>query len=258
MLIASGNVDLAKLFNGIIKMSRDETKKHEFNRNDREFLHSDGWGIAYLDNKNNWIMHKSTGPIFMDPKIKQLQKVKTRLAIIHARRATQGTNKPENTHPFIYNDYKRGKFVFCHNGSMKGDIHFSAKYQLQGKTDSEKLFYAVLTELENNDPFTSMKNVLRRNNDCKGTNLIFVTPNKSYVTVKENLRPKYYQMQLGTSKDLVVVSSEKLTSLSDLRWQALNPGSFVEIENKKADYKLKKNIKFTPSDKIKSLGSSPD
>lgn len=258
MLIASGNVDLAKLFQGMINMARDETKRHEFNRNNREFLHGDGWGIAYLDKNNKWIIHKSIKPVFLDPKIKQLQNVKTKLAIIHARRATQGTNKLENTHPFYYKDHIGSEFIFCHNGNMRGDIHFSAKYKMNGKTDSEKLFYAVLTELENNDAFTSMRNVLRRNNLCKGTNLILITKNKSYVAVKENVRPKYYQMQLGVGENMTVISSEKLSNLINFKWQVLNPGSFVEIENKTKNYSLRKGIKFTPTDKISSLGSSPD
>jgi len=249
MLIASGNVNLSQLFDGIIAMASDQTKLHGFNKNKGlgSFQHLDGWGIAYLDENDNWILRKSTKPILNDPLVEELREVKTKLAIIHARKGSKGGRVVNNNHPFQYNNY-----TFCHNGHIRNPIKYNKKYHPLGDTDSERLFYAIISNLnEQRNNFTqAIGKTLRQNNYCKGSNLVFANKEDSYIAIKENTRPEYYNMCLGKNKDQVIVSSEILANIPGLKWEELPSGSLVRIINKTGKHYVTRNLKFTP---LKSL-----
>jgi len=249
MLIASGNVNLSQLFDSIINMALDKTITHEFNKNKGQgsFQHLDGWGIAYLDENDNWVTEKSIKPIPEDPLVNELRNIKTKLAIIHARKGSKGNRSTKNTHPFKYNDY-----AFCHNGHVRNPIRYNKSYKPQGETDSEKLFYAIISNLnkKENNLTEAISKVLRENNYCKGTNIIFSTKNDSYIAVKENTRPSYYHMFVGKTKDTVIVSSEVIANLKDYKWAELDAGSLVRIINKTGKHYVTRNLTFTP---LKSL-----
>ena len=117
--------------------------------------HPHGWGIAYyLTDQHNPHMVKSIEAAFSDDRFSRVSEFLTSNAVIaHVRKATVGDLTLENTHPFEFEGW-----TFCHNGTIFGFREFEEVVReriaprflphIAGTTDSEVLFYAVLTALE--------------------------------------------------------------------------------------------------------------
>lgn len=115
--------------------------------------HSDGWGVAYYVAGAPHIV--KTPQAAIDCKIfhKVSGIVSSQTVLAHIRRATLGINSILNTHPFQY-----GNWVFAHNGHIKGfsrcrnalleGIAPELKRFILGKTDSEVIFYYLLSRLQ--------------------------------------------------------------------------------------------------------------
>lgn len=81
-----------------------------------------------------------------------LEGVKTDCALMHARRPTVGDFRSENTHPFRYR-----RWLFAHTGTidrfeairdgLRNAVHGFLLRNIRGQTDSELLFYVVLSFL---------------------------------------------------------------------------------------------------------------
>ncbi len=120
--------------------------------NQSEF-HPDGWGVAYyLDNTPHII--KSPKSAITDSLFKKVSGVvSSKTVIAHLRKATEGQIDILNCHPFQY-----GKWVFAHNGNIKNFSKVKDQFLklmdrkylrfLLGDTDSEVLFYVLLTFLK--------------------------------------------------------------------------------------------------------------
>jgi predicted glutamine amidotransferase len=118
--------------------------------------HPHGWGIAYyLSGETSPHEVRSVNAAFSDERFRRVSEFLTANAVVaHVRKATVGDLTPENTHPFHW-----GGWTFCHNGTLFG--YSQIKDQLRerlnprfhdcivGSTDSEMLFYLVLSALEN-------------------------------------------------------------------------------------------------------------
>src|SRR5438477_7603822 len=72
--------------------------------------HADGWGVAlYAD---DWSIHRGTACAARCTRFDAIADAATaRLVIAHVRKKTVGPTSLANTHPF-----RRGRFVFAHNG----------------------------------------------------------------------------------------------------------------------------------------------
>ena len=117
--------------------------------------HPHGWGIAYyLSGESEPRQVKSVTAAFTDERFTRVSEFLTSHAVVaHVRKATVGDLGLENTHPFHW----RG-WTFCHNGTVfgfrqiegqiRGLIHPRFVEQIRGTTDSETLFYVVLSALE--------------------------------------------------------------------------------------------------------------
>ncbi len=113
----------------------------------------DGWGVAYyLDNTPHII--KSAQAAINDTLFERVSGiVSSKTVLAHIRKATKGENTILNCHPFQF-----GQWVFAHNGNIKEFAKcrdqllagVDRKYQryLLGETDSELMFYFLLTKLE--------------------------------------------------------------------------------------------------------------
>lgn len=113
-------------------------------------VHSDGWGIAFFENKGV--------RQFLDPEpsatsaIAEFVKnypIKSKNVIAHIRKATQGVVSLENTHPFqreLWGHY----WVFAHNGNLE-NFHpeLEGDFIPVGNTDSEKIFCWIMQCLRN-------------------------------------------------------------------------------------------------------------
>jgi glutamine amidotransferase len=112
--------------------------------------HPHGWGLAVSDGGRRWDVHRATGCAKDDARFHALaMEARGRLLVAHIRNRTVGLSSLENTHPF-----RRGRWVFAHNGTLPDtaplDLHTSAerRRQIQGQTDSERLFAFLLTFLD--------------------------------------------------------------------------------------------------------------
>jgi len=124
--------------------------------------HPDGWGVAYyhLDTPH---LIKSEQTALHDSLFNRISGlVSSQTVLAHIRNATLGEINLINTHPFQF-----GPWTFAHNGNIKG---FSEKRErilsavapelrrfILGNTDSELIFYFLLTKL-------SEKNLLTKKN----------------------------------------------------------------------------------------------
>lgn len=115
--------------------------------------HPDGWGVAYYLLNSPHLM-KSAKSALKDTLFKKVSGVvSSETVVAHIRKTTVGENNILNTHPFQF-----GKWVFAHNGNIsnfdkvKPDlvarIHPSFRRFILGETDSEVIFYFLLSHLD--------------------------------------------------------------------------------------------------------------
>ncbi|MCX5744792.1 MAG: class II glutamine amidotransferase [Proteobacteria bacterium] len=111
--------------------------------------HPDGWGIA-LRAADDWVVHRGTACAARCERYAELvDAAESRLLVAHIRQKTRGETKLANTHPF-----RRGAFVFAHNGTVTDTAPLVAHSsparlaEIEGETDSERLFAFVLTHLD--------------------------------------------------------------------------------------------------------------
>ena len=114
--------------------------------------HPDGWGVAYYREGAPHLL-KSTRTALECSLFQRVSGVVTSETVVaHLRRATQGELSLINTHPFQY-----GPWVFAHNGNIKAfamvrprllaAIASELRAFILGETDSELIFYLILTHL---------------------------------------------------------------------------------------------------------------
>lgn len=109
--------------------------------------HRDGWGVA-LRTADDWMIHRSTTCAADCARFNELGG-EARLVVAHVRQKTVGPTAIANTHPF-----RRGTFVFAHNGTIKDVAALIARSsperlaQIEGDTDSERLFAFVMTHID--------------------------------------------------------------------------------------------------------------
>jgi len=114
--------------------------------------HPDGWGVAYYREGAPHLL-KSTRTALECSLFQRVSGVVTSETVVaHLRKATQGALSVLNTHPFQY-----GPWVFAHNGNIKAfgsvrprllaAIAPELRTFILGETDSELIFYLILTHL---------------------------------------------------------------------------------------------------------------
>lgn len=243
MLIAVGNIEMNKIIDGTIAMAKDQNQQHEFNHNKQgSWTHADGWGIAYLKD-NQWIINKSTKAIYEDESIKHFRNIKTNAVIMHVRKKSVGETKPENTHPFHENSINIGEFIFCHNGTINNNLNYSPEFSAKGQTDSEKLFYSILTNLKEKKMVDAVRNSLKKIDSISGTNLILANSESSLIAAKKSNHPKYFQMSLGKKEDCIIISSEVLPKIEQIQWHSIEEGSIITLNHKTLQFVVHKEIK---------------
>jgi len=113
--------------------------------------HKDGWGVVQFDetpthHRDVCALHASEAFLTLT------RSLRSKNLLAHIREASVGGAHPDNTHPFA-----NGPWVFCHNGTVRGfdqnpkpmDALIDPVWRphIKGETDSERCFYAFLTEL---------------------------------------------------------------------------------------------------------------
>ena len=121
--------------------------------------HSDGWGIAFFEDRACRLLIDSA-PSINSPVADLVRSypIKSLNVIAHIRKATQGEVNLENCHPFVRELWGR-HWVFAHNGNLVDFAHDAdSVYQPVGTTDSELAFCALLQKLRDAHPQASAKN----------------------------------------------------------------------------------------------------
>lgn len=123
-------------------------------RGGRTDHHSDGWGIAFFEDKG---VH-----LFLDDQASadsplaafiRHYPIKSMNVVSHIRKATQGDVSLANTHPFkreLWGHY----WIFAHNGNLENlpKLPSSARFQPIGTTDSERAFCWLMDQLAQKFP----------------------------------------------------------------------------------------------------------
>jgi glutamine amidotransferase len=114
--------------------------------------HPDGWGVAYYM-ANTPHLIRSTQSAIEDNLFKKISGIVTSHTVVaHIRKATKGNLNILNTHPFQF-----GPWIFAHNGNIR-DFQTTRPRLMQlinpmlqkfllGETDSEVIFYIILSEI---------------------------------------------------------------------------------------------------------------
>ncbi len=125
--------------------------------------HPDGWGVAYYVDGAPHVT-RSPAHALGDALFHRVSGVvSSETVLAHVRKATQGAHTVLNCHPFQY-----GRWVFAHNGDVPGfsEHHRDALLRevsprlrrfVLGETDSEVIFFMLLTRLEATGPLGEKK-----------------------------------------------------------------------------------------------------
>lgn len=115
--------------------------------------HPDGWGVAYYIDGAPHVTKSASGAVDCALFRRVSGIVASETVLAHVRRATCGPLTVLNSHPFQY-----GRWVFAHNGdvpelarvkdALEDAIAPRLRRFILGDTDSERLFFLFLTELE--------------------------------------------------------------------------------------------------------------
>lgn len=115
--------------------------------------HPDGWGIGWFVDDDAYVIKSSNAAHASDRFERASTVLTSHTFLVHVRRATVGDVDPLNAHPFRF-----GRWLFCHNGTLFGfdqlgpwlreRTHPDLDPLVLGDTDSERLFFWLLTRLD--------------------------------------------------------------------------------------------------------------
>ncbi len=229
MLIAVGKVRIDRVIDDFLQMAGDKNERHENNENEF-FPHGDGWGFVYLD-EGQLKIDRAVTPCYEDERFLRYKTTQSPFYIMHARKTSQGNITPENVHAFHHSGY-----VFCHNGTVKEKLSYDAKFLPQGETDSERLFYHLLSNGKGKpiDEYTIRETYAKIRN-YSGLNTIISDGEMSYIVNWYSKNPLYYTMKVLRTDEFTIISSEILPHLEDKSWRKLENREILKLKTSTAD-----------------------
>ena len=125
--------------------------------------HTDGFGIGFFEGRGLRLFLDDK-PSAQSPVAELVRNyhIKSENVIAHIRKASQGINSLENTHPF-QREMWGGYWLFAHNGQLRLSFapDFNGKaYRPVGSTDSEQAFCYLLNRLRAQFPDRPCPNTL--------------------------------------------------------------------------------------------------
>ena len=205
--------------------------------------HKDGWGIA-SEGKITKDLNPANDSSSFDSTVDQL---KTDGALLHLRLASKGiTVDIDNNHPFTF-----GQFSFMHNGTIRPSTYpeqfISDKYKdlMQGTTDSERYFYAVLTQIDKLGLVEGVKegvNLIRQAGDYTALNIMIQTPDTLIAVCEFNEANKsewssedHYELRFIPGAHDIVIAS---TGWGNSNWNKLENHQMLVVNRSTLEYSI--------------------
>lgn len=249
MIAAVGSFDADPLIEALRTMALNENAayEHEHRHLGPGLLHDCGWGAAFRG-ADGLSVHRSAKPCFEEGELAGLAETlrgtrsggpargdghggesgaaRAGMLVLHARRTKRrDTIALENTHPFRA-EWGGLDHAFCHNGEVRdlSQLSWDPLLHPRGTTDSERLFFHLLTRLDPSGPAESVAATMSRVRDFTSLNCLLITgrsviaharvsPGSSY--------PRYYTLWRGRGAGVDVVSSEIVAGL-DVDWREVS------------------------------------
>jgi len=123
--------------------------------------HKNSWdhptaGESSTRRGGSFAAYRSARPCWKDPAFDVFGE--TRIFLLHARRATNGTVSVENAHPFSL-DVAGRTWFFCHNGTVHDPLPTPAGSGVAATTDSYRLFFRLAGESLGTDTSAALRSV---------------------------------------------------------------------------------------------------
>lgn len=208
-------------------------------------LHRDGWGIAIKNLDEIKVERDVNAAIDSDLYANVAANLVSSDAITHLRWATEHISVCiPNTHPFIKQG-PNGPIAFCHNGGVSRGADLTSLIaddlfaELEGDTDSEQYFAALITKLRksNGDFVMAYKELVKDLAPIHYTsvNALILTPEELLIVCQhkpENLSPDleadYYEL-FWESKNGVTTAWSLGVRPDSTNFHELKNGSLLQI-----------------------------
>ena len=205
--------------------------------------HKDGWGLGH-----EGTVIKDLKPAKDSELLTQMgQTLETNGALLHLRQASKGISVDiNNNHPFTH-----GTITFMHNGTIRpGDTaeqFISDKYKslIQGTTDSERYFYALISmvdELGLVEGVRKTVNLIRAIADYSSLNIMVQTPDTLIAVCEFNPDVKtewssedHYELRFKKEGNDVVIAS---TGWGNTDWNHLDNHQMLVVDRSTLEYSI--------------------
>jgi predicted glutamine amidotransferase len=205
--------------------------------------HKDGWGIGYEGE-----VIKDVNPAKESELLTQTGKsLETEGALFHLRLASKGiTINIDNNHPFTH-----GSTTFMHNGTIHpsdaAEEFISDKYKalITGTTDSERLFYALLSQVDELGLVEGVRNIVnlvRSKADYSALNIMVQTPDTLIAVCEFNdsnqsewSGPDHYELRfIQRDGDFLIAS----TGWGNADWQHLDNHQMLVVNRSTLEHSI--------------------
>jgi predicted glutamine amidotransferase len=205
--------------------------------------HKDGWGIGYEGE-----VIKDINPANQSTLLTETGKsLETAGALFHLRLASKGiTINIDNNHPFTH-----GTTTFMHNGTIRpsdtAEQFISEKYKplVTGTTDSERFFYALLSQVDEFglvEGVRAIVNKIRAVADYSALNIMVQTPDTLIAVCEFNdtnksewSGPDHYELRFSAREGDFLVAS---TGWGNSDWEHLNNHQMLVVNRSTLEYSI--------------------
>jgi predicted glutamine amidotransferase len=205
--------------------------------------HKDGWGIGYEGQVVKDIKPAQESDLLTETG----KNLETAGALFHLRLASKGiTINIDNNHPFTH-----GTTTFMHNGTIRpsdtAEQFISQKYRelITGTTDSERFFYAVLSQIDELGLVEGVRktvNLIRDIADYSALNIMVQTPETLIAVCEFNESnqsewsgPDHYELRFSPREGDFLIAS---TGLGNSDWEHLNNHQMLVVNRSTLEYSI--------------------
>jgi len=205
--------------------------------------HKDGWGIGYEGE-----VIKDIKPAQESELLTQTgQNLETSGALFHLRLASKGiVVNIDNNHPFTH-----GTTTFMHNGTIRpsdtAEQFINEKYKalITGTTDSERFFYALLSQIDDLGLVEGTRktvNLIRAIADYSALNIMVQTPDTLIAICEFNEEnksewsgPDHYELRFTQRGEDFLIAS---TGWGNTDWQHLGNHQMLVVNRSTLEYSI--------------------